>query len=154
MSITISGGGFRRLLSAKKTLEANMQGEAAKALHTALELEKTRILEKTEQSKDYLGKPFKKYSKSYLAFKKSIGRLGNVDLTLSGLMLQSLRTMVDVDQGGLFGRIYILGKKNRDKARGHQFGNPKKRLPIRKFIGLDNLAIKNIATRLKTVIGF
>ena len=98
-----------------------------------------KIFERTLSGLDYNGKPFPKYSEEY---KKSLefkiyGKSDKVNLLLSGEMLNSM-TWLSRRNGDL--KVYILGKHNNDKARGHHSGKygKSKNIKVRRFLGLSN----------------
>jgi phage gpG-like protein len=90
-----------------------------------------------EENIDKKGKPLGKYSKSYrdsLIFQIYHGGDKEVNLTLTGEMLESLRSSYSKYQV----TVFLEGQNNRDKAQGHVSGKYGKngRAPKRDFLGL------------------
>jgi len=111
----------------------------------------TKIIDKTQGNKSRTGKPFKKYSKSYmnsLDF-KAAGKTGKVNLTLSGDMLG----LIDVTDESR--NTVTLGWEESDeqgKAHGHITGNPKTKLPIRDFFGLNEKDLREVKNKFSDEI--
>jgi hypothetical protein len=81
----------------------------------ALETKK-RIRKRTETSKlDYLGRRFKKYKQEYKEFRASKGRSVTPNLSFSGKMLGSMKTLVT----NKFGKVVLSGEEAL-KARGNE----------------------------------
>ena len=105
-------------------------------LYRAVALEtKKRIRVRTETSKkDYLGRGFKKYTQEYKQFRSKKGRSTTPNLSFSGKMLGSMRTLFTKKKGTVTlsgeqakiargnearGRIFFaLHKTDRDKILG------------------------------------
>ena len=105
-----------------------------------------RIIQRTSQeSKDKDGKPFPKYSDSYMKSDvfKIYGKSSKVNLELTGEMLSSMKA-IDASQSIV---IEMIGDNNKAKAQGHKYGLGKKRVK-RDFLGLpqDDLNIIMIST--------
>lgn len=95
------------------------------------------ILERTADNIDKNGKLFRHYSKSYAAsdeFKAAKKRRSDPNLELTGSMLNSIRTKpLSRPQISMF----IVGKKNNQKAHGHINGIPRGGGRVRRdFFGL------------------
>ncbi len=104
------GGNIKKLRLSAGTIEAGM-------------------IKRTQGGKDVKLKSFKKYTKGYEAYKKKKGRGGDVNLTYSGNMLNSI-THKNIPRGV---RFYFNAKAQRDKARWnmydrHFFGADKKQI--------------------------
>jgi hypothetical protein len=138
--------------------------EKAKArLKGALEDEATRIVLRTRSGLDVDGKPFARYSDSYNQFKAKFrsgfitrtGKRGKnarqligkfsatpqqVDLTLSGQMLNAIQTKVETTPEGATGTIFFNSTEEAVKAQGNQ----KKR----QFFGLSDEQVQRIKAKL------
>jgi len=115
------------------------------------ELAKERIKRRTIQNRDYLGRPFKPYSKKYLEWKRSQGRYRNkVDLWLYGDMLNAIDFFPGVSplRGRLMVRPHIQrhpkgGITRKSKARSLRRGmfNTKELAEIH-HLGKEGAAIR------------
>jgi len=96
----------------------------------------TQIKDRTLAGKDSKGLGFTPYSGLYLAYKKERGGkyFGNkVDLFNDGNMFGSMQPVTVTDRTAIIG---FTKPKEALKASGHQEGS--RRLPRRKFFGMDN----------------
>lgn len=137
--------------------------KAKKALEPALQDEATRIVLRSRSGVDVEGKAFAKYTDAYNKRKASLrsgfttrsGKKGKnakqvkgpfsatqqqVDLTLSGNMLNSIQVEVKDTSDGATGRIYFNSALEAAKAQGNQ----KKR----RFFGLSDEQVSRIKKKL------
>lgn len=90
--------------------------------------------------------PFAEYSEKYLEYKKSVGKYsGNVDLKLSGDMLEGLQ-MLSHEKGSV-----LIGFQNgtfaNDKAEWNRVGT---KTPNRDFLGLTRAEIRAVVRSVKS----
>ena len=103
------------------------------------------IVERTQEGTDKRGKPFKKLSKDYAKFKRSIGAGGQADLTLSGDMLGELDIISDKNGEITLG---FEDSEQNDKADGHITGMRGKGVK-RDFLGVWKYEVAEIIKDLE-----
>ena len=158
---------FKSSFNASRISE-KLIAERQKKFERAMEEAAREIVERTQSGKDYQDRAFKKYSDSYAAWKtgftrsgkrrrekiksgKRAGKMryakinfgagGNVNLTLTGRMLQNVTTTFWRTATELIGRITFSSQLEANKARGN--------MATRKFFALSRKQIESITNKLK-----
>jgi hypothetical protein len=124
-------------------MQQSIKSQLKKELSVILEQEAGEIISRTQGGSDADGKKFAGYSPKYKAYKEKTGRSGNVDLTFSGLMLQSIRTRVKEIGSELEGKIFFASPVAAARARGN--------MELRKFFELSKEQIQRIVNHLKRI---
>lgn len=157
MSVDVKVGNRIKRLAA--SLEEKLAGPVEKAFSATLEELLGDIIERTQSGKDYRGRSFKAYSKSYKAWKNGedsegrtsakreaarakgkVARGSTPNLTLTGAMLDSLRSKVQKAKGKLIGTLFVLPSEA-NKAKRNQKTRP--------FFGLSDKQIKQLRDVIK-----
>jgi phage gpG-like protein len=129
----------------RKQLQAR-KDRIERELSVAIQEEAQEIIDQTQKGIGYDGRPFSSYAEydpKYLEYKVSKGRKGNIDLTFSGRMLNSITTKVEQLGSLLRGIIYVPADQAA-KARGN--------MRTRKFFGLSKEARERITERLRNAL--
>jgi phage gpG-like protein len=112
-------------------------------VRSALERQKERIIDRTQEGIDVDGQPFAPYSPGYAKEKASHGLNGGFpDLRWSGEMLGSLKVQShsDTEYGiGIYG-----DEEDASKAEAHDNGVPGRNLPRRHFLGMSQSDLEQI----------
>jgi hypothetical protein len=109
-----------------------------------------KIIKRTKQGKDKNGEQFKPYSKKYeRSFNfKIAGKSSQVDLTLSGDMLDSIKILQNRPSEVVIG--YEKGSQENGKADGNirgTYGQSKPVGPARDFLGIEKADLQKIISR-------
>lgn len=123
-----------------KKLATDLMDRQEKALDRALQEAARGIVQRTQQGRDVSGSTFDPYSPKYKEWKRKKGRTGDVDLTFSGKMLQSIQSKIKRTTSAIIGTIYFNGSKEAAKARGN--------LRYREFFGLSTKQVDEISKAL------
>lgn len=111
----------------------------------ALEIEKGRIISRTQSGVDIYGKKFKKYSSQRANERKKAGlQTRVVDLTATGAMFRALKVQFSRDGNKLTGILSFGGGSESDKAAENEYLG-------RSFFGLSEEQIEIIKNRLRQV---
>lgn len=133
----------------KATLKGDIKAQAAaqmraraKRLEVLLEQEIGQIVQRTQAGQTVTGGAMVKYSDEYRLYKTKTGRKATPDLTFTGNMLKSIRSVVKVSGTIITGFIYFLPSQA-IKA----FANQK----LRPFFGLSGVQKQRIIKGLNSI---
>lgn len=128
-----------------------VQDNIAAEFSRLLPILRREIVERTRAGQAADGGAFAPYSQAYAKAKAAaLGSANPVNLTVSGAMLDSIRTTVSNDRRGVFGTIEVTGDFNRNKAVWNQGGNPD--IPARRFMALTDEQKSRIRAVIKNAI--
>lgn len=85
-----------------KQLQRRFSVNKRPAMSAAVLQARTIITQRTARGVDVDGAPFKPYTKTYAAFRRSRGRSTTPDLMFTGRMLASMKAKADKNKGVLF----------------------------------------------------
>lgn len=102
---------FTSRFDAKKEV-VNLIDGFEKILEKEMQEAAGEIVRRSQRGETVSGGRMKQYSKSYKRYKESLGRSGQVDLTLSGQMLTALVAGVEYTKTSVTGVIYFLMQRS------------------------------------------
>ena len=115
-----------------RKLQRRFRENKRPAMLAAVLQARTIITERTAKGVDVNGAPFKPYTKTYAAFRRSRGRSTTPDLMFTGRMLASMKAKADRDKGVLF-------FSRSEEARKAAFNNR-----TRRFFDLSKVELRRI----------
>tara|TARA_R110002012_G_scaffold321152_2_gene547818 strand:+ start:2360 stop:2779 length:420 start_codon:yes stop_codon:yes gene_type:complete len=120
MRVSVSSNGMK-LASEVDKMQVEMSRNTKKALSRTAQFGMAVIKDRTEKGQSYKGGAFKKYSSSYLDFRRDIGASQTPNLEVTGEMLGAMTTNANRKEATIFFSMASEAKKAKKNERTRPF---------------------------------